>query len=266
MAHSIECQSCGADVRLREATPGKRFKCPECGAVSTIEDDEPGSSRSRRSEMRIARETGANNASARFDPEVDDGDDSPERSDAARPRRKKKDKVSERKSGTGIWLIFGGVMIGLFVLLGVGLIYAFHSVGGSPIGDTGDVYAAPPEASGTNQLINSRFHPYVDQTKNVTAGLEWNREIYTPVPATISFEITSQGPLDVMVITDKAHKAMLAKKGAELKKEDILFNANSKETTCHGTCSLPSGPSHFVIVNRASGEVQFHFKCNPVNR
>jgi hypothetical protein len=76
----------------------------------------------------------------------------------------------------------------------------------------------------------------------------------------MSFRVTSQGPFAVIVVTDKAHKAIKTNDRKAMK-EGLLLTVDSKATTYEGKVNLPAGSSHFIIENQTDKKVELHLQC-----
>ena len=102
---------------------------------------------------------------------------------------------------------------------------------------------------------------FIDEKKEISPRMEWNREVVLRTGGTFTFQVTSQGAFSVMVITEKAYNAMLQHDMEGVDKEDVLFFQDSKELTLKKSITVPMGSSWFVIENRTYKTVEFHFQC-----
>jgi len=104
---------------------------------------------------------------------------------------------------------------------------------------------------------------FLDQKKEVSPGVEWNREVTSRSESTVSFRVDSQGPFAVTIVTGQAYKSILARDQKQLTQSDILLTADSQGPMYEGKVTIPAGSSWFIIANRANKSVEFHLQCFP---
>jgi hypothetical protein len=120
---------------------------------------------------------------------------------------------------------------------------------------------APPVAAPSTTKPRPQLRAFLDQKKEVPAGLEWNREVTSRNGGTISFRVDSQGPFAVTVVTGKAYNALKAGDNKPLNQSDVLLTVDSQGPTHEGTVTIPAGTSYFVIANQAKKTVEFRLQC-----
>ena len=109
--------------------------------------------------------------------------------------------------------------------------------------------------------------PYLDQTKTVAAGHEWNREIVgkTFPGGKFYFRIDSPGPIALTLFTDRGYQKLLRMmKGEKLKIEpgDVLMSKDFKgPTTQAWTPTLKPGSHWFMIMNVTKQPTQIRLRC-----
>jgi hypothetical protein len=104
---------------------------------------------------------------------------------------------------------------------------------------------------------------FLDQTKNVAAGIEWNRQVVARRGGQIRFHITSQGPFSVTIVTDTAYQALQRSDEKALSKQDLLFMRDSEGNEMDAQATLPEGTSWFIIGNKSDQQVDFRLQCYP---
>jgi hypothetical protein len=104
---------------------------------------------------------------------------------------------------------------------------------------------------------------FLDEKKEIQAGVEWNREVVSRNGGAISFRVDSQGLFAVTLVTGQGYKAAMADSKAPLNRSDLLLTADSQGTTYEGKVTIPAGSSYFIIENRAKKAVEFHLQCFP---
>ncbi len=122
-----------------------------------------------------------------------------------------------------------------------------------------------PVAVATPDESLPQLRAFLDEKKQVPAGLEWNREVTSRVGGKIKFRVDSQGPFAVTVVTGPAHKALMAGDKKPLSQSDLLLTVDSKGPTHEGTVTIPAGGSYFILENQAGKPVEFHLQCFPAS-
>jgi hypothetical protein len=102
---------------------------------------------------------------------------------------------------------------------------------------------------------------FLDQKKQIPPRKEWNREITSQRGGTIRFQIASQGPFGVTVVTDKGFKALQSGNENAETKQEILLLADSKKPTLERWVTVPAGSSWFIIENQTDKPVEMHLQC-----
>ncbi|MEZ5385078.1 MAG: hypothetical protein R3F13_06135 [Prosthecobacter sp.] len=102
---------------------------------------------------------------------------------------------------------------------------------------------------------------FLDQTKELTPHLEWNREIVTKKGGKFSFTIESQGPVSIIIISGKRQQAQLAKDIDAIERSDLILDLPSVPTPYTRTVTVPPGSSWFIIENLSDQNVKMHLKC-----
>ena len=69
---------------------------------------------------------------------------------------------------------------------------------------------------------------FVDERRQVPAGLEWNQEVGSRTGGAITFRVDSQGPFGFTVVSGEAHKAMMAGVKRQMTKADVMLIADSE--------------------------------------
>ena len=107
----------------------------------------------------------------------------------------------------------------------------------------------------------------VDQQENTAAGIGWNKDIVLSRPGTVGFHVTSQGRFAVTILTDKAYQAFQrSDEKALTNKQDVLYMADSQGNEMSGKVALPAGTWWFNIENRSDEPVDFHLKCELLDK
>jgi predicted Zn finger-like uncharacterized protein len=236
MPISVSCPACETLLRVSDELAGRKVKCPQCGGLVQIVDEEdlPSEEEERPRRARRARRESA------------DADD-----EEPRLRRKKKKKV---KGGHGLlFALFGGgaALAALVVVLVIVLTRAGDGQRGAP--------GAPPPGNVGGQGAVAR--PFFDKRKTVPAGLEWNVEIIARKAGPISYRVTSQGPISVLLLADQSYKALQNKNKQGMRKEDVLVDVVSPAPTYEGRGTLSPGSFHFIIENQSGMQVEMHLEC-----
>jgi hypothetical protein len=104
---------------------------------------------------------------------------------------------------------------------------------------------------------------FLDDKKEVSAGVEWNREVGSRNGGMISFSVESQGPFAVTIVTGESYKSLMAGNQRPLTQSDVLLTADSKGPTYERKVRLPAGASYFIVANRAGKTVEFRLQCFP---
>jgi hypothetical protein len=116
-------------------------------------------------------------------------------------------------------------------------------------------------------IFSQTGKPFLDQTKTVPAGHEWNREVASLRGGDIRFLVNSPVSFSVIVVRDRTYKEILKlMKGepGDLKQEDVLLNKDFKPPMKMVTVTLPPGSSWFMIRNNASKPAELRLRCwNP---
>lgn len=250
----LEC-SCGKTLTVADNLAGKKVRCPRCQETIRVPDAEDEILGEAVDDVPPPAETRKRSRSETD--ENDNGDD--------RPReKKKKPKPAPSFVGQyGLYLALGGG--GLVVLTAVILGLIMLSGGG---GNKGPV-VQNKDKDGTQKDKNTdkvgpdggpdKKLPFLDKKKQVGPKLEWNTEIVSKNGGTITFELTSQGPFAVLLVNEKAYKALLANQ--KFQKADVLLDADSKVQKMEKTVTIPPGSSWFIIENQAAMNVEFHLQC-----
>jgi hypothetical protein len=119
---------------------------------------------------------------------------------------------------------------------------------------------SPPPAASEPRSSGRAF---VDEKKEVPAGLEWNKQVGSRLGGAISFRVDSQGPFGVTVVTDEAHKAIMAGVKRPMTKASVMLVADAEGPTYEGKVTIPSGFSYIILENRSKKSVEFHLQCFP---
>jgi hypothetical protein len=104
---------------------------------------------------------------------------------------------------------------------------------------------------------------FVDEKKEVPAGLEWNKQVGSRNGGAIKFRVDSHGPFGVTVVTGEAHKAMMAGEKRPMTKADVMLIADAEGPTYEGKVTIPPGFSYIILENRSNKPVEFHLQCFP---
>ncbi len=105
---------------------------------------------------------------------------------------------------------------------------------------------------------------FVDQTKKVKAGLEWNREIVARKAGSIHCEISSPQPIGVTLITDSAYQSLLSGSGEALAREDLILTSDHPNGQFANDIHLPAAGSYwFILENRSRSAVTMKLNCRP---
>ncbi len=102
---------------------------------------------------------------------------------------------------------------------------------------------------------------FLDQTKDVTPHLEWNREIVTNKGGKFTFTVESQGPVSIIFLSGKGYQALLARNADALERSDMILNLPSVPTPYTRTVTAPPGSSWFIIENLSDQSVKMRLKC-----
>ncbi|MFN7139606.1 MAG: hypothetical protein ACK4UN_09720 [Limisphaerales bacterium] len=102
---------------------------------------------------------------------------------------------------------------------------------------------------------------FLNESKQVPARMEWNREIVSKKEGQIRFVVSSPKPFAVTLVTDKAYKDMRKGVKRKLGKEDVLLSIDCKEPSFEKTLSLKPGSYHFIIENQSDKEVPIKLQC-----
>jgi len=118
--------------------------------------------------------------------------------------------------------------------------------------------ATPPASKPRPQV-----RAFLDDKKEVSPGVEWNREVGSRNGGTISFRVDSQGPFAVTIVTGESYKSLMAGNQRPLTQSDVLLTADCKGPTYEGKVKIPAGSSYFIVANRAGKAVEFRLQCFP---
>jgi hypothetical protein len=103
--------------------------------------------------------------------------------------------------------------------------------------------------------------PFLDQTKEVSPQLEWNREIVTRRGGKVTFMIESQGPVSIIVLSGKGYQALLVKDMDAIERSDLILNLPSVPTPYKRTVTAPPGSSYFIIQNLSDKTAKMRLRC-----
>ncbi|MGB7414725.1 MAG: hypothetical protein WA902_11015 [Thermosynechococcaceae cyanobacterium] len=121
--------------------------------------------------------------------------------------------------------------------------------------------SAPSQESPTANGSKSRI--FLDQKKTIAAGYEWNREIIATKAGTFTIQVASGAPKSIIVMTAKAHKALLAgNMGAIDKDKDMILVDETTETIYERDIALPVGSFIIMMENRSSSSQELHLRCS----
>jgi hypothetical protein len=116
--------------------------------------------------------------------------------------------------------------------------------------------------TGQNKPAGQR-KAFMDEKKQIPAGLEWNRDFFAKKEGTVNFRVTTtEGPFAITCVTDNAWQALQANDMKRIKKEDGLHKVDSKgaETTLEGTVKVPAGRAWIIVENRNTKPVEIHIQ------
>jgi hypothetical protein len=271
VARTVVCPGCGKSLRLRDDLAGRKVKCPECSKEISV-PAESGSSKTATDEIGPpGRKKGDSQANVARSPRQDSLEEASEESDSGsdRPRRRKKTRAGNFTPL--FWAVGGGIglitVVGLAVLLIIGIKWISEheenptkagiiSASHLPPPDTSRV-PPPPEIPVPPPLPN----PFLDDRRSISAWQDWNREVVAQKAGPVTFQMSSQGPVAITIVTAQAFKQWRADKKTPIKKEDVLFTQESKEVSIKGTVKLPAGPVYFMMLNRAAKPVEIRLQC-----
>lgn len=102
---------------------------------------------------------------------------------------------------------------------------------------------------------------FLNEKRVVPAGAEWNREIIAKHDGNFRIAIVSDAPKGVVVVTSKAHKAILAKQMDSIDRSDIVLVADTTEKLLRRTVKLAKGSYVLMLENRASKPTETYLRC-----
>ena len=117
-----------------------------------------------------------------------------------------------------------------------------------------------PSAESTNTPTGASSTPFLDQTKTVQPGQEWNREVVSRRSGPIRYRVDTPGAYALSIITDKGYKAIQSGNRAAFSKSDVLLTID-KTGAYEATISLEPGSSWFMIMNATDKPVNIHLSC-----
>jgi len=236
MTISIICPACDVRLRVRDDLAGQKVKCPHCGEFVLVAEEE---------ELPAEGEERPGQAGHRPREAADADDEVP------RPRRGKKRKA---KSGHGLlYALLGGVSALVIVVVTLVIVLARGGEGERAVPDAPPVGVAGGPAAGAR--------PFMDKRKTVPAGLEWNVGIIARKSGPISYRITSQGPISILLVAERSYRALQGKNQEGIHKEDLLVDIVSPVPTYEGRVTLPPGRFYFIIENQSRMQVEMHLEC-----
>jgi hypothetical protein len=107
---------------------------------------------------------------------------------------------------------------------------------------------------------------FLDQTKAVKGGLEWNREIVAKNAGSMAIKITIKegGKFSVLLITDEDYQVIIGKKAeSENFKPKLIINVDASNSF-EKTLSLEKGTYWFIIENQEEAEKNINLKCSEI--
>jgi hypothetical protein len=103
---------------------------------------------------------------------------------------------------------------------------------------------------------------FLDQERRIGPRLEWSREVVARKAGSIRCRVESQAPFAVTLVADRTYQAMLRRDHAGLRREDVLFSADSAGASVDREYAIPApGSFWFVMANQSDGEVTMRVSC-----
>jgi hypothetical protein len=94
--------------------------------------------------------------------------------------------------------------------------------------------------------------PAFDETKEVPAGAEWNRDINIKNACKIDVVLISENKKNMMIITDKAYQALKSGDAKGMTKEDLIADVAHEAGETKSSIELKPGHYWFFIKNEGT--------------
>lgn len=104
---------------------------------------------------------------------------------------------------------------------------------------------------------------FLDQTKQVPPGLEWNRQIMLRKAGGIRLRVTSTQKFSVLIVTDKAFQGIEKNQLNKVTKADLLFDADPRTEPLEQIVELPAVSCWIMIKNESKTAAETHVECFP---
>jgi hypothetical protein len=98
--------------------------------------------------------------------------------------------------------------------------------------------------------------PFVEASRIIPAGLEWNKEIVARVSGSISCEVTSKAAIAVTLIADRSYQAARSGNSRGMVRDDLIFTSDHADGRFSGDIQLPAAGAYWFIVENQSASKQ----------
>lgn len=236
MVISCVCPTCEGKFRVRDGSSGRGINCPHCGSGVTL------GKTARPVENRVVQKPAQGPSSV----------------DSYHTRPKRRSKHAHSEFGVVFWTVGGLFLFLALVSGGVGIYLLTKGKPEKPTATTAtSVPVEQPQLPPQAPAVSAAF---LDIRANVHAGEDWYREVKLTTGGSISFRITSEGPFSVSVVTEKAYKALVAKKRGGYGRNEVLLVADASMIH-EGYVTLPTGNSYFIIRNNMARLSHCRLQC-----
>lgn len=107
---------------------------------------------------------------------------------------------------------------------------------------------------------------FLDQSREIPAGAEWNREIVAKKPGKVRIAIKSDDPKGLIILTSSAFKNMMAGKPNLVdRKKDVILVDDTKKEIYQKDIDVPAGSYMLMIENRSKKAQKFFLRCTALD-